>query len=64
MEYNQQNNSSQPNSCVTILSDTHTTFSSSLVTTLSIIESLTTNSSVITSISGQVISTATTIAGT
>ena len=64
MEYNQQNNLSQPSSCVTILSDTHTTFSSSQVTTLSLVDCLTTNSSVVTSISGQVISTATTTAGT
>ena len=63
MEYSQQNILSQPSSCVTILSDTHTTFSSSPVTTLSVVECLTTSGSVVTSISGQPISTVTTTAG-
>ena len=54
---------SQPSSCVTIVSDTHTTFSSNPVTTLSVAECLTTNNSVVTSIIGQVISTVTTTAG-
>ena len=62
MEYNQQNIISQPSSCVTIVSDTHT--NSNPVTTLSVVECLTTNNSVVTSISGQVISTVTTTAGT
>jgi len=57
MEYTQQNISvvSQPNSSATIVSDSHTTFSSSPVTTLSVVECLTTSSSVVTSISGQAI---------
>ena len=63
MECSQQNILSQPSSCVTIVSDTHTTFSSNPVTTLSVVECLTTNNSVVTSIGGQVISTATTTAG-
>ena len=58
MEYSQQNILSQPSSCVAIVSDTHTTFTSSLVTTLSVVECLTTSG-----ISGQV-STITTTAGT
>ena len=58
MEYS-QHITSQPSSCVTIVSDTHTTFSCSPVTTLSVVECLTTSSSVVTSISGQVISTVT-----
>ena len=63
MEYSQHNILSQPSSCVTIVSDTHTTFSCSPVTTLSVVECLTTSSSVVTSISGQVISTVTATAG-
>ena len=63
MEYIQHNILSQPSSCVTIVSDTHTTFSCSPVTTLSVVECLTTSSSVVTSISGQVISTVTPTAG-
>ena len=63
MEYSQHNILSQPSSCVTIVSDTHTTFSCSSVTTLSVVECLTTSSSVVTSISGQVISTVTQTAG-
>ena len=57
MEYSHQNILSQPSSCVT----THT--SSNPITTLSVIDCLTTNNSVVTSISGQVISTVTTTAG-
>ena len=57
MECNQKNIISQPSSCIAIVSDTHTTFSSNPVTALSV---LTTNNNVITSISGQVISTVTT----
>ena len=63
MEYSQHNILSQPSSCVTIVSDTHTTFRCSPVTTLSVVECLTTSSSVVTSISGQVISTVTPTAG-
>ena len=63
MEYSQHNILSQPSSCVTIVSDTHTTFSCSPVTTLSVVECLTTSSSVVTSISEQVISTVTPTAG-
>ena len=64
MEYSQHNILlSQPSSCVTIVSDTHTTFSCIPVTTLSVVECLTTSSSVVTSISGQVISTVTPTAG-
>ena len=63
MEYSQQNILSQPSRCVTIVSDSHTTFSSNPVTTLNVVECLTTNSSVIASISEQVISTVTTTAG-
>ena len=65
MEYSQHNILLQPSSCVTIVSDTHTTFSCSPVTTLSVVECLTTSStsSVVTSISGQVISTVTATAG-
>ena len=55
---------SQPTSSVTIVSDTHTTFSSVPVTTLSVVECLTTSSSVVTSISGPHVSTITTTAGT
>ena len=57
MEYTQQNISvvSQPNSSVTIVSDSHTTFSCSPVTTFSVVECLTTSSSVVTSISEQAI---------
>ena len=54
---------SQPTSCVTIVSDTHTTFSSVPVTTLSVVECLTTSSSVVTSISGPHVSTITSSAG-
>ena len=63
MEYSQHNILLQPSSCVTIVSDTHTTFSCSPATTLSVVECLTTSSSVVTSISGQVVSTVTTTAG-
>ena len=63
MEYSQHNILSQPSSCVTIVSDTHTTFSCSPVTIFSVVECLTTSSSVVTSISGQVITTVTTTAG-
>ena len=52
---------SQPSSLVSIVSDTHTT--TNPVTTLSVVECLTTSSSVVTSISGQHVSTITT-AGT
>ena len=61
MEYSHQNILSQPNSHVAIVSDTHT--SSNPITTLSVVECLTTNNSVVTSISAQVISTVTTTAG-
>ena len=61
VEYSQQN-ISQPNSLVSIVSDTHTT--TSPVTTFSVVECLTTSSSVVTSISGQHVSTITTTAGT
>ena len=56
----QQNNLvvSQPSSLVSIVSDTHTT--TSPVTTLSVVECLTTSSSVVTSISGQHVSAITT----
>ena len=54
---------SQPSSCVTIVSDTHTTISSTPVTTVSVVEYLTTNSSVVTSISGQNVSIITTTSG-
>ena len=64
MEYSQHNILSQPSSCVTIVSDTHTTFSCSPVTTLSVAQCLTTSTSVVASISGQVVSTVTTTAGT
>ena len=47
---------SQPSSVVYIVSDTHTT--TSPVTTLSVVECLTTSSSVVTSISGQHVTTA------
>ena len=63
MEYSQHNILSQPSSCVAIVSDTHTTFTCSPVTTLSVVECLTTSSSVVTSISGQVVSTVTATAG-
>ena len=52
---------SQLSISVTIVSDTHTT--TSPVTTLSVVECLTTSSSVVTSISGQQVSTITTPAG-
>ena len=55
VEHSQQN-ISQPNSVVSIVSDTHTT--TSPVTTLSVVECLTTSSSVVTSISGQHVTTA------
>ena len=60
MEYSQQNILvvSQPSSLVSIVSDTHTT--TSPVTTLSVVECLTTSSTVVTSISGQHVSTNTT----
>ena len=64
MEYSQQNiiiAVSQPSSLVSIVSDTHTT--TSPVTTLSVVECLTTSSSVVTSISGQHVSAITTIEG-
>ena len=55
---------SQPSSHVTIVSDTHTTISSTPVATVSVVDCLTTSSSVVTSISGQDVSTITaTIAG-
>ena len=54
---------SQPSSCVTIVSDTHTTISSTPVTTVSVVECLTTNSSVVTSISGQDVSSVITTTG-
>ena len=54
---------SQPSSSVTIVSDTHTTISSTPVTTVSVVECLTANSSVVTSISGQDVSTITTTSG-
>ena len=57
MEHSQQN-ISQPNSNVSIVSDTHTT--TSPVTTLSVVECLTTSGGVVTSISGQHVSTVTT----
>ena len=49
---------SQPSSLVSIASDTHTT--TSPVTTISVVECLTTSSGVVTSISGQHVSTITT----
>ena len=52
---------SQPSSLVPTVSDTHTT--TSTVTTLSDVECLTTSSSIVTSISGQQVSTITTTAG-
>ena len=57
MEYGQQSLVvvSQPSSLVSIVSDTHTT--TSPVTRLSVVECLTTSSSVVTSISGQDVST-------
>ena len=59
----QQNNLlvSQPNSLVSIVSDTNIT--TSPVTTLSVVECLTTSTSVATSTSGQHVSTITTTAG-
>ena len=56
MEYSQQSTSS-----ITIVRDTHTT--TSPVTALSVVECLTTSSSVVTSISGQDVSTITTTTG-
>jgi len=66
MNYIQQNISvvSQPNISVTICSDSHNTFDSSPVTSLSVVEYLTTSSGVVTSISGQAISTITKTTGT
>ena len=58
MEYSQQ----QSTSSITIVSDTHTT--TSPVTTLNVVELLTTSSRVVTSISGQDISAITTTTGT
>ena len=52
---------SQPSSLVSIVIDTHST--TSPVTTLSVVECLTTSSGVVTSISGQHVSTITTTAG-
>ena len=52
---------SQPSSLVSIVSDTHIT--TNPVTTLNVVECLTTSSSVVTSISGQHVSTITTTAG-
>ena len=65
LEYAQQNilNVFQPSSCVSTVSDTLTTFSSTPITTLGVVESLTTSSSVVTSISGEVISPVTTTTG-
>jgi len=65
MKYTQQNilAVSQTNSSVTIGSDSHTTFSSSPITTVSVVECLTTSSSIVTSINGQAISTITTNTG-
>ena len=57
MEYSQQ----QLTSSITIVSDTHTT--TSPVTTLSVVECLTTSSSLVTSISGQDISAIATTTG-
>ena len=57
MEYSQQ----QSTNSVTIVSDTHTT--TSPVTTLSVVDCLTTSSSVVTSVSGQAVSTITTATG-
>ena len=54
---------SQPSSCVTIVSDTHTTISSTPVTPMSVDKCLTTNSNVVTSISGQDVSSITTTTG-
>ena len=54
---------SQPSSSVNIVSDTHTTISSTPVTRVSVVECLTTNSSVVTSISGQNVSSITTASG-
>ena len=64
-EYSQHNIlvTSQPTSCVTIVNDTDITINSSPVTTISVVECLTTSGSVVTSISGQAISPITTIAG-
>ena len=57
MEYSQQ----QSTNSVTIVSDTHTT--TSPVTTLSVVECLTTSSSVVTSVSGKPVSTIITTTG-
>ena len=54
---------SQPTSGITIVSDTHTTISSIPVTTVSVAECSTTDSSVVTSISGQDASSITTTTG-
>ena len=55
---------SQPSSTGNNISDTQVAVNSSLVTTLSVVECLTTSSSIVTSISGQHVSTITTTAGT
>ena len=57
VEHSQQN-ITQPNSSVSIVSDTHTT--TSPVTTLSVVECLTTSGGVVTSVSGQHVTTVTT----
>ena len=58
MEHSQQNISQPTSSLVSIVSDAYTT--TCPVTTLSVVECLTTSSSVVTSISGQHVSTVTT----
>ena len=61
IQYSQPNISviSEPSSHVTIVSDTHTIISSTPVTTVSVVECVITSSSVVTSISGQDVSTIT-----
>ena len=54
---------SQPSSGATIASHTHTTISSTPVTTVSVVECLSTNSSIVTSISGQDVSNIMTTTG-
>ena len=54
---------SQPTSSVTTVSDAHTSFSCGPVTSLSVVGCLPTNNDAITSVSTQVISSITTIAG-
>ena len=61
MEYSQHSILSQLSSYAAIVSDTHSTFSCSPVT---VVECSTTSSSVVTSISGPLISVVTTAAGT